>query len=88
MVAPETRYARLGNERIAYQVVGAGPPDLVLSAGTFASVDFDDPDVARQYRRLGSFCRLIRFDRRGSGASDPLPLSSLPPRECPTCRRS
>jgi class 3 adenylate cyclase len=83
VVAPETRYARLGDERIAYQVVGTGPPDLVFSAGTFGSVDldFDDPAVARHYRRIGSFCRLVRFDRRGSGASDPLPLHSLPPWE-------
>src|SRR3712207_3487042 len=44
-------------------------------------MDFDDPAVARQYRRIGSFCRLVRFDRRGSGASDPLPLHSLPPWE-------
>src|SRR3712207_1975519 len=44
-------------------------------------MDFDDPAVARQYRRIGSFCRLVRFDRRGSGSSDPLPLHSLPPWE-------
>ncbi len=83
MPAPETRYAQLDDQRIAYQVVGAGPPDLVLSAGTFASIDmdFDDPMVARQYRRLGSFCRLIRFDRRGSGASDPLPPGPPPTEE-------
>ncbi len=76
LVEPETRYARLGDERIAYQVSGDGPPDLVLTAGTFGSIDleFQDPLVARMYRRLGRFCRLIRFDRRGSGASDPLPL--------------
>jgi len=78
---PETRYARLGDERIAYQVLGAGPPDLVLTTGTFGSIDLDfqDPMVARMYRRLGQFSRLIRFDRRGSGASDPLALDSLPP---------
>jgi class 3 adenylate cyclase len=77
---PETRYARLGDERIAYQVVGSGPPDLVLSSGTFASIDldWDDPMVAAMYHRMSRFCRLIRFDRRGSGASDPLPLRALP----------
>ena len=82
-VAPETRYALLGDARIAYQVVGAGPPDLVLSAGTFGSVDldFEDPMVARQFSRIARFCRLVRFDRRGSGASDPLPPGSLPPSE-------
>ncbi|MGY1604573.1 adenylate/guanylate cyclase domain-containing protein [Geodermatophilus sp. SYSU D00815] len=80
---PDTRYARLGDERIAYQVVGSGPPDLVLSAGTFNSIDLDweDPALAAMYHRMSRFCRLIRFDRRGSGASDPLPLRSLPPWE-------
>jgi class 3 adenylate cyclase len=75
---PETRYARLGDERIAYQVIGDGPPDLVLSSGTFGSIDLDfqDPMVARMYRRIGQFCRLVRFDRRGSGASDPRPPDS------------
>jgi class 3 adenylate cyclase len=82
-VEPETRFARLGESRIAYQVVGEGPPDLVLTAGTFGNIDLDweDPMVARFYRRLATFCRLIRFDRRGSGSSDPLPLDALPPWE-------
>lgn len=80
---PDTHYASIGNGRIAYQVLGEGPPDLVMSSGTFGSVDLDweDPMVAAMYRRLASFSRLIRFDRRGSGASDPLPLDALPPWE-------
>jgi class 3 adenylate cyclase len=80
LLEPETRYARLGDERIAYQVVGDGPPDLVLTSGTFGSIDLDFQDAmsARMYLRLAQFCRLVRFDRRGSGASDPLPLGSLP----------
>jgi class 3 adenylate cyclase len=80
---PETRYARLGEARIAYQVVGEGPPDLVVSAGTYGNIDLDweDPMAARMYRRVATFCRLIRFDRRGSSSSDPLPLDALPPWE-------
>jgi class 3 adenylate cyclase len=79
----ETRYARLGDERIAYQVIGDGPPDLVLSAGTYGNIDLDweEPVAAGTYRRIAAFCRLIRFDRRGSGSSDPLPLDALPPWE-------
>jgi class 3 adenylate cyclase len=82
-VEPETRYARLGEARVAYQVVGDGPPDLILSAGTFGNIDLDweDPMAARMYRRIATFSRLIRFDRRGSGSSDPLPLDALPPWE-------
>jgi class 3 adenylate cyclase len=79
-VDPDTQYARVDRERVAYQVLGDGPPDLLISAGTYGSIDLDweDPMVAGMYRRFASFSRLIRFDRRGSGASDPLPLEALP----------
>jgi pimeloyl-ACP methyl ester carboxylesterase len=77
---PETRYARLGGDRLAYQVLGQGPPDLVHTMGSFSHVDliWDDPQVALFLRRLASFSRLLRFDRRGTGASDPLPANPLP----------
>lgn len=77
---PDTWYARVDAEQVAYQIVGDGPPDLVISAGTYGSIDldWDDPMVASMYRRMAAFSRVIRFDRRGSGASDPLPLDALP----------
>lgn len=76
-------YARLGPQRIAYEVVGSGPIDLVLTAGSFGAFDTDweDPMAELFFRRLASFARVIRFDRRGTGASDPLPLDALPPWE-------
>ena len=79
---PETRYARLGEDRLAYQVLGEGP-DLVLTMGAFGHVDlmWEDPGVALFLRRLASFSRLIYFDRRGTGASDPLPEKMPPPWE-------
>ena len=82
-VQPETRYARLGGDRIAYQILGEGPPDLVMTSGSFGHVDlaWEDPGIALFLRTLASFSRLIQFDRRGTGASDPLPLDSLPPWE-------
>jgi class 3 adenylate cyclase len=82
-VQPETRYARLGPDRIAYQVLGEGPPDLVMTTGSFGHVDmaWEDPGIALFLRTLASFSRLIMFDRRGTGASDPLPIDSLPPWE-------
>jgi class 3 adenylate cyclase len=82
-VQPETRYARLGNDRIAYQVFGDGPPDLVLTLGSFGHIDtaWEDPGSAFFLRTLASFSRLIFFDRRGMGASDPLPSDPLPPWE-------
>ena len=79
---PETTYARLGEDRIAYQVLGEGP-DLVLTMGAFGHVDlqWEDPATAVFLRRLASFSRLILFDRRGTGASDPLPEPTPPPWE-------
>jgi pimeloyl-ACP methyl ester carboxylesterase len=82
-VQPETRYARLGGDRIAYQVLGEGQPDLVMTTGSFGHVDmaWEDPGITLFLRTLATFSRLIQFDRRGTGASDPLPLYSLPPWE-------
>src|SRR5262247_3489428 len=83
MMQPETRYARLGSERIAYQVLGEGPRDLVLTTGSFSNgdVEWEDATLARLLMRLASFARVIRFDRRGTGASDPVAIQALPPWE-------
>ena len=80
---PETRYARLGGDRIAYQVLGQGPLDLVMTTGGFSQIDiiWEDPGIALFLRTLASFSRLILFDRRGTGASDPPPPDPLPPWE-------
>jgi class 3 adenylate cyclase len=82
-VQPETKYARLGGDRIAYQVLGHGPPDLVMTTGGFSQIDivWEDPGIALFLRTLASFSRLILFDRRGTGASDPPPPAPLPPWE-------
>jgi class 3 adenylate cyclase len=80
-VQPETRYAWLGQDRIAYQVLGDGPPDLVMTGAMTIDVAWEDPGVALFLRSLASFSRLILFDRRGTGASDPPPPEPLPPWE-------
>ena len=69
---PETHYAKSGEIRIAYQVVGNGPFDLVFVPGFVSNLDngWDEPGMARLYTRLGSFARLILFDKRGTGLSD------------------
>ena len=69
---PETRYAKSGNLHIAYQVIGKGPIDLVFIPGMVSHVEFqwEEPGQARFFRRLASFSRLIRFDKRGWGLSD------------------
>ncbi|MDQ3778777.1 MAG: adenylate/guanylate cyclase domain-containing protein [Actinomycetota bacterium] len=77
---PETRYARSGDVNIAYQVVGAGEVDLVLVHGWVFTFDpgWEDPEMARFYRRLASFSRLILFDKRGTGLSDRVSVDDLP----------
>jgi class 3 adenylate cyclase len=82
-VQPETKYAWLGDDRIAYQVLGHGPPDLVMTRGGYGHLDiaWEDPGFALFFRSLASFSRLILFDRRGVGASDPPPQAPLPPWE-------
>jgi pimeloyl-ACP methyl ester carboxylesterase len=69
---PETRYARSGDVSIAYQVVGDGPIDLVYVPGFVSNVEMTwrVPDYAAYLRRLTEFCRLIIFDKRGTGMSD------------------
>lgn len=69
---PETRYAHSGDVHIAYQVVGAGPFDLVFVPGFVSNVEaaWDSPARASFFRRLASFSRLILFDKRGTGLSD------------------
>lgn len=66
------RYANSGGVHVAFQVTGEGPFDVVLVPGFFShlEVDWEHPDHARFLERLGSFARLIRFDKRGTGLSD------------------
>jgi pimeloyl-ACP methyl ester carboxylesterase/class 3 adenylate cyclase len=71
-VQAETRYARSGDVSIAYQVTGAGPFDLVFVPGyvTHLELQWSLRSLAPLLERQGSFCRLIRFDKRGTGMSD------------------
>ena len=72
MTPPETRYAKSGDVHIAYQVTGTGPFDLVWVPGFISNVElqWDLQGAPRFLARLASFCRLIRFDKRGTGLSD------------------
>jgi len=74
MDRPRTRYARSGELAIAYQVHGSGDRDLVLNSGVASNLEtvWDIPEAARFFERLGGFARVIRFDRRDTGLSDPI----------------
>jgi class 3 adenylate cyclase len=73
-VQPKTRYAKSDDLNIAYQVVGDGPIDLVFTFGWASHLDFQwtDPTLTRFLRRLAQFARVIVFDKRGVGLSDPV----------------
>ena len=77
---PETRYAKSGEVNIAYQVVGDGQFDLVYVPGWISNIElmWEEPSHAHLLRRLASFSRVILFDKRGTGLSDPVPVDRLP----------
>jgi class 3 adenylate cyclase len=74
MKRPPTKYAHSGDAMIAYQVMGEGPIDLIVNGGpaTHLDLQWEEPLTARTFERYASFSRLIRFDRRGTGLSDPV----------------
>ena len=73
MIQPKTSYARNGDVNIAYQVIGDGPLDLLFIPAFVSHLDlyWAAPETAAFFRRLSSFSRLILFDKRGTGLSDP-----------------
>jgi pimeloyl-ACP methyl ester carboxylesterase len=74
VAAPETRYAKSGDLSIAYAVYGDGP-DLVVAPGFISHLEvaLEEPALAHFYDRLATFRRVISFDKRGTGLSDPVP---------------
>src|SRR5436305_5228546 len=71
-MTPETRYARSGDVSIAYQVYGEGPFDVVFVPPSASHVElgWEVPNVRAFKEGIGSFSRLIFFDKRGTGMSD------------------
>jgi pimeloyl-ACP methyl ester carboxylesterase/DNA-binding winged helix-turn-helix (wHTH) protein len=76
----EVRYARSGDVNIAYQVVGSGPRDIVFVMGWVSHLEYfwNEPSFAKFLTRLAANARLILFDKRGTGLSDPVPVSAMP----------
>src|SRR5437763_14314054 len=71
--APEIHYAKSGGLNIAFAVTGEGP-DLVVAPGFISHLDimWEQPSVVHFYSRLASFRRVVPFDKRGTGLSDPV----------------
>lgn len=76
---PKTRYTKSGDANLAYQVVGDGPIDLLYLAGWVTNIEamWEDPGYERFLNRLASIARLIMYDKRGVGLSDPVPPEQL-----------
>jgi pimeloyl-ACP methyl ester carboxylesterase/DNA-binding XRE family transcriptional regulator len=69
---PDIRYASNVHISIAYQVIGNGPHDLLATPGALSHLEYmwEEPGAARYLRGLAAFCRLLLFDKRGTGMSD------------------
>jgi pimeloyl-ACP methyl ester carboxylesterase len=78
-VRTPVQYTRSGDVHVAYQVVGEGPIDLVMAMGAFTNLEvlWDNPDYRRLCEELGSFARLLLFDKRGMGLSDRVHFGTL-----------
>jgi class 3 adenylate cyclase len=79
-VAADIQYARSGDVFVAYEIIGDGPIDLLVIMDGFIPIDTmdDEPRLARSMRRLASFARVMRYDRRGTGLSDPVSPNDPP----------
>nr|WP_255496775.1 MULTISPECIES: adenylate/guanylate cyclase domain-containing protein [unclassified Mycolicibacterium] len=80
LTRPETRFAEADGVRIGYQAFGSGKRTLITVLGFAQNIDviWENPQAAAFFEHLGSFCRVIQFDKRGTGTSDrALPLPSL-----------
>jgi class 3 adenylate cyclase len=74
------RYARNGNVSLAYDVVGEGDRDILVTFGWIGSFQsaLEHPAHARWLQRLASLGRVIMWDKRGTGLSERLPADRLP----------
>jgi class 3 adenylate cyclase len=69
---PDVSYARSGEVAIAYQLVGAGPIDIVFLRGITGDLlsTWEQPLLVRHVEGLAACGRVIMLDRRGTGLSD------------------
>ena len=77
---PATLFAEGPEGQVAYQVWGSGEFDLLFVTPWQWNIDvmWEQPRIERYLRRLGTFSRVITFDKRGAGVSDPVPLGAMP----------
>jgi class 3 adenylate cyclase/pimeloyl-ACP methyl ester carboxylesterase len=80
MRPPQTQYVNSGGYDIAYQVVGEGPVDVGWLGGFATNIDamWDVPEAVAFMNRMAEWCRLIVFDKRGTGVSERVPPNEMP----------
>ncbi len=80
MDAPTTTFAHGPEGEVAYQIFGDGPIDLLFVTPWLWNIEvmWEEARIERFMRRLANFSRVIIFDKRGVGVSDPVPLGALP----------
>jgi pimeloyl-ACP methyl ester carboxylesterase len=77
----KTQFARnREGQYVGYQICGSGDTDIVFIPDWVTNLDvmWEEPTLARFLDRLASMGRLICFDKRGTGVSDPIPLGAVP----------
>jgi pimeloyl-ACP methyl ester carboxylesterase len=79
-MSPETRFATRDGVRLAYQVVGEGPIDLLFVNAWFTDLElqWEESGLAAFLERLASFSRVILVDKRGMGRSQRVAPEALP----------
>lgn len=73
MTSPSTvRYARVSGVSLAYQTWGTGAATIVAIPPLAQNIElmWERPEYRTMLERLGSFARVLHFDKRGTGASD------------------
>ena len=76
---PKTRYVDTGRGSLGYQVFGDGTSHVVFSGSIDSNAEamWDLPEAAEYFDRLSAFSRVLYYDSRGSGVSDPVPNAGL-----------
>lgn len=66
------RFARVDGVAIAYQTFGTGSAPVVIIPPLAQNIEltWERPEFCAFFGRLGSFARVLHFDKRGTGASD------------------
>ncbi len=80
---PRTQYARSGEIELAYQVFGDGDHDVVLVLDWASHLEalWEQPLMEEFLTSLGRFARVLWFDMRGIGMSDPVPAGAAAPED-------